>query len=351
MPEAPFDPEELNPILQTIPQALVAYTPAHFRRIVCVAQQSLAHGDGRLEYRIGSPEYPDEGTRRPSPELHDAMYALFRLYTSKKLGFPSIEVTMEAKPDGGYGVELNMLDPGAMPPTEDAEDRKWSATYEAREAFFAQHFGPLPGDLQTLMNLSGVWPGGGLFAIVAERLGGKGVCTTFGLSNVDMPASTRSKGAEQRAVDGSVQFSHRLEARTPRWAPPEAAGYGYELIVLTPRPEPWPLGPLSWLVQIEIQDDVGMHERVAEVGGVTLESVGIGGGRKADFLVAPAQPPLPGSAQLPNGTMQLLVATRITRDEMNFARANGPPALLERLVASGVGQTSDLERRSILEKG
>jgi hypothetical protein len=116
--------------------------------------------------------------------------------------------------------------------------------------------------------------------------------------------------------------------------------------VLTPRPETWPLNAVAWFVEMEIQRDVDMLDRVNDLGGVTVEALGIGGGRQADFLVAPALPPLPASADLPNGTMRLLVATRITREEMNFAREHKPAALIQRLTSAGVGQMSDLERQS-----
>jgi hypothetical protein len=350
MPEPPFDPEALASRLQAVAQALVAYAPAHFRTAFCVAEESAKHGAGRLEYRIGSEQHPAEGTSRPSPELHDAVHEVLRFYAKHKLGFPGIEATIAANDDGSFATKCRMLHPDAEPRSEQAEQKLWDDVYGAREAFFVEHFGPLPEYIQKLMNLTGVWPGGGIFPIVAERMGGIGVCTSFGLSNADMPTPVKSAGHERRAGGGVVEFSGTLEARTPRWVAREAAGYGYEVAVLTPRPEGWALGPVSWLVQMELVKDVELLDRVDEMGGVTIEALDIGGGRQADFLVAPAQPPLPAGAELPNGTMRLLVATRITRDEMDFARTSGRKALLERLVAAGVGQTSDLGRRSVLTR-
>jgi hypothetical protein len=118
---------------------------------------------------------------------------------------------------------------------------------------------------------------------------------------------------------------------------------------LTPAPESWPLLPMSWLIQMEILNDVDLLERVRKNEGVTVESVKIGDGtQSADFLIAPAADPLPTSVQLPNGTMHLLVATRITREEMKFSLQHGRRALSARLRQSGVGQTSILERPGVV---
>src|SRR5262249_43834315 len=119
--------------------------------------------------------------------------------------------------------------------------------------------------------------------------------------------------------------------------------------VLTPGPATWPLLPLGWLIQKEILGDLDLLGRVRESQGVTVESLKLGdGSQTADFLVEPAGGPLPVQVELPNGTMHLLVATRITRDEMNFALEHGRPALLERLTHAGVGQVSILDRPSVV---
>lgn len=81
---------------------------------------------------------------------------------------------------------------------------------------------------------------------------------------------------------------------------------------------------------------------------MTVEEIAIGADGAIDVLIAKAHPPLPGPVQLPNGTMQMLVATTITADEMQWSFDHGRPALLERLVRAGIGQVSDRGRASAL---
>jgi hypothetical protein len=67
-----------------------------------------------------------------------------------------------------------------------------------------------------------------------------------------------------------------------------------------------------------------------------------------NVLIAKARDPIPACATLPNGKMDLLVATTITEAEMQWSMENGRKALLERLLASGVGQLSDRSRASVV---
>lgn len=344
-------PEDLGPHVQAIVRALIQYTPEHFKTGFCRVEQAKNQAAGRFRYAIGSKEFPDQGTSRPSPELHDAVYQLARMYEKDGSGFPGIEAAFEAQPDGGFKTSVSLLDLDAPPPAKDADEKLWQAVYSARERFFVERFGAMPPDIMKLMNLTGVWPGGGLFAIEATRMNGLGITTSFGLSNPDMPTNATAQNAKQeRNADGSMSFSATLGSRTPRFAPPEDAGYGYELMIVTPRPEPWAMLPVSWFVQTEILRDVDLLDRVREIGGLTVEEIRIGQepNDMGDFLVAPAMAPFPTHADLPNGKMTLLVATLITRDEMKLALQNGQPALLDRLVKSGVGQISTKGRRSVV---
>src|SRR5262249_2923436 len=95
--------------------------------------------------------------------------------------------------------------------------------------------------------------------------------------------------------------------------------------------------------------DIDLLGRVLEYDGMTVESIKIGDGSEtADFLVQPASAPFPAEARLPNGVMRLLIATRITREEMNFSMQHGRGALLDRLQKAGVGQISILDRASVV---
>lgn len=211
------------------------------------------------------------------------------------------------------------------------------AVIEARAEFYERQFGPLPGEVQKLLNLTNIW-NGGICQMAAPHLGGLGVCLTHGLTDADMPARVNL------TPDGP-------QPREPRDMPPGLAGYGYELAILTPKPDPWPLLTLSWFVQMEILNDLGLLDHLAAGNGATVEGVKIGdGSRTADFLVQPACAPVIARVNLPNGLMHLLIATWITPDELAFAKEtdDGRFVLLNRLVDAGIGPVSRLDRRSVL---
>jgi hypothetical protein len=72
----------------------------------------------------------------------------------------------------------------------DRQNKVWDQVYATREAAYLEHFGAVDGDVQKLMNLTGVWPGGCLVQIHAARHQ-LWVSSSFGLTNADMPAETR----------------------------------------------------------------------------------------------------------------------------------------------------------------
>jgi len=217
----------------------------------------------------------------------------------------------------------------------------WDQVYAAREAAYEEHFGPIVGDVQKLMNLTGTWPGGCLVQIQAARHQ-LWVTSSFGLTNADMPARTRPEeyAVEQDAQGKSTKYTMRLVGRPPRAVPAGRAGYGYEILLLTRQNEHWPLGFLNWSVQAEILNDMDLLGRIHKYGAMTVEEVSIGPGQSADFLIAPIQQLAPSSIALPNGSMELLVATRITRAQMQYGIEKGGPALLAELNQSGHGQIS-----------
>lgn len=215
---------------------------------------------------------------------------------------------------------------------------------ESRAEFYKRQFGPLPATIHKLINLSEIWIEGGIYQMAAPRLGGLGVCLTSGLTNPDLPARwTLVKREDGREV---------VEPREPRSVPDGLAGYGYELAILTPQPDPWPLLTLSWFVQMEILRDVCLLDHLAAGNGVTVEGVALGdGSRLGHFLVQPACSPVLARVPLPNGLLHLLIATWITDDELEFAKTtdDGRFILLNRLVDAGIGPVSRLDRPSIFQ--
>lgn len=53
---------------------------------------------------------------------------------------------------------------------ETSNDTLWQATYDARQQYFERTVGPFPKDILKMLNMTGVWPGGGLFVIPALKI-------------------------------------------------------------------------------------------------------------------------------------------------------------------------------------
>ncbi|RCS49352.1 Suppressor of fused protein (SUFU) [Bremerella cremea] len=235
----------------------------------------------------------------------------------------------------------------AAAPQQEAADRHWQEVYDARAAFYEQHFGPLPDDILKLGHLFGVWPGGGLYVIPASKLGeGMYAYTTFGLTNPDMPTTTTLIECDEACDEQGRpnQTTTSLGPKQPAETPEGAAGYGYELMIVAQENAEWPIWVLQWAVGAELLSDAGILGRVEEFNGLTVEGIQVGCGDEANLLIAKAREPLPAGVQLPNGNMDLLIATVITNEEMQWGMENGRAALLDRLAEAGVGQTSVRER-------
>jgi hypothetical protein len=237
-----------------------------------------------------------------------------------------------------------------------AEESSRAEVAEMRSTYYRQAFGDLPPRSRLrLVNLLGIWDDSALYSIEATRLG-KDVWaySTFGLSNADMPAKVGIKDPDAILDDlGRVTGAGAAQAvwaREPASAPSGAAGYGYELVVLARQDSGWPLHILNWAVNAEIFHDVGLLARVESAEAFTVRDVCVGPGArdKVCLLISRPLPPLPGGTQLPNGWMQFLVATVITRQEQSWARRHGANALLAKLVRAGIGQYSERNRPSVL---
>jgi len=232
------------------------------------------------------------------------------------------------------------------------DDKAWQAAYSAREKYYQASFGEFPEDILKIPELFGIWPGGGLFVIPAEKLG-KGIWayTSFGLSNVGMPTNASAVADVKKDHLGRViESNSALTRKTPASAAAGAAGYGYELVLLARENAEWPLWVLQWATQAEIRNDVGLLKRVEKYNGLTVADIKVGEGENdvVNLLFAKAQAPLPTGVVLPNGRMDIIVVTVITTDEMNWSMENGRDALLAKLIASGAGQISDRARKSVL---
>ena len=231
-----------------------------------------------------------------------------------------------------------------------ADEQVWQDAYAARQSYFERTVGPLPGDIQRMLSMTGVWPGGGLFVIPAAKLGQHmSVYTTFGLTNPDMPTSVRMSEFQLESSSHARQARGKLQKREPAHAPPGAAGYGYEIFVVAQQEQKWPLMFLQWAVTAEIEHDVGFLARIEKHDGLTVEEIDVGYELRINVLIAKVRPPLPIGTRLPNGAMELLVATTITQEEMRWSMTGGRGVLLQRLQDAGVGQISIPGRPSVVQ--
>ena len=232
-----------------------------------------------------------------------------------------------------------------------AEQARWQRTFEARQAWFAREFGPLPDEILKIGHMTGVWPGGGLYVIPANKVRqGLWCYTTFGFSNTDMPASTTMTdvAVEHDTLGRPMRTTGTLKARPRAPVPAGAAGYGYEFALFAEEHIEWPLWVLQWAASAELVNDVGMLARVDKHGGLTISDLGVGRTEPIHILIARARPPFPVGTDLPNGRMHLLVATAITKAEMDWSFNNGRDRLLDKLVEKGFGQVSRLDRPSVV---
>ena len=57
------------------------------------------------------------------------------------------------------------------PPSEAEADQAWQKAYDVREQYYKNTIGTFPNDILKLSHMTGVWPGGGLFVLEANKLG------------------------------------------------------------------------------------------------------------------------------------------------------------------------------------
>jgi len=221
------------------------------------------------------------------------------------------------------------------------DDALWQQVYDARNAEISKYIGPAPADITKMIDMTGVWPGGGLLIVPAERLGpGLTAYMSFGLTNPDMPTQVSIAGRN----GNTIQLKRRPTPRPSTGRP----GYGYELVIVAREQAQWPLYLLQWAVKAEMLNDADILRLVEANNGLTVEEIGIGPSQSVHILISKAQSPLPASLELPTGSVDVLAITVITEDEMRWGMENGRAALLDKLMKSDIGQTSVLDRKSVV---
>jgi len=238
---------------------------------------------------------------------------------------------------------------------ETEADDLWIRVCRARAEYFKTHVGEMPRGILTLAHLDGVWPWGGLLALPATKIGPETWCySTFGLTNSDLPARAVGDFKVARHRRSRVARSAwRLRRRKPQLPNSAFAGYGYEVAIVVRENVEWPIWLLRWIVDAEIIHEARILDLVRRSNGLTLRGVEVGDEdvlrtESVNVLIAKAQPPLPSGTQLPNGRMELLVATIITDDEADWSEKKEGSRLLSRLRDAGPGQVSSRVRESVL---
>ena len=237
---------------------------------------------------------------------------------------------------------------------QNSSEKEWQQVYDAREAIYEKNIGKLPNDIMKAPNLFGIWPGGGFYVIPADKIKkGLWVYSTFGFTNSDMPSTVTATEIEvEHDNQGRViSSSSKLEKKSETIPLSGKAGHGYEVLMIAKENAEWPLWFMQWTGNIVLLNDVDLLARVEKNNGLTVEAIPVGNDENdtINVLITKAQKPLPTDIKLPNGNMQLLVATVITDEEMEWSIENGRDALLKKLMDANIGQISDRNRPSVLK--
>ncbi len=229
--------------------------------------------------------------------------------------------------DWKFKADMDYGPGGAKADRDQIEEKLWQSVYEARKAFFTQYLGPEPADIQKVMTVH--WAGGGIFDYITTKIPSVRAFVSCGLSNPDVPAPGIVTEFQRVGQLRQVSFDFKIEPRIPRYVPPELPGYGYEIMIMSGVPDDRYISALVWFIEAEINKDVDLLGRVKENDGLTIQDISLGKEYgSADFLVCPAVRLIPSSHELPNGLMHVLIATQITRSEMDFSLKNGRKSLI-----------------------
>lgn len=262
---------------------------------------------------------------------------------------PSAERHVLAEARRHLESKLDTLTKSAGPPplnlgtASSGAERQLELIKEEREDVYIAAFGQPPEKLLQAQALTNIWSGALTRVQDAETL--YWITTTFGMSNPDMPPIStfhQTPDRENRPAAGAPTVS-----RIPMLVPPGLAGFGYELLVMTEQPELWPFTFLEWALCKQLFEDVNFLALVDELGGVIIESVPCGDKGNLHFILC--EPRFCESeSKLRNGSLTLLLATRITDAELGYAKQFGVESLVDKLEAAGVGQASDVRRPSAI---
>jgi hypothetical protein len=185
-----------------------------------------------------------------------------------------------------------------LPPIEDV--------VEDRREFLSRHLGDLPEAGQKSEHV----PQCEVLQFRSARLDSHWVYMTVGLTNPDPSITLYPSTATGTSVRAKVRraIMERKLREDPSLGVP---GYGFELIIVTPGREKWPLRVLE---QAMAPDDIIALSRIALRDNAWIAMRDKDATSDRQFLVRHARPPLPVSHVLPNGRMHMLVLVAIGKD-------------------------------------
>jgi hypothetical protein len=92
-------------LLNAVGNALIHYTPEHFKTIECTVRVE----GNRLFYQIGCPDFPDQGTTEPGEDVHQAMSRLIAYKLKSGATFPGMRFVVQIQSDGTARTHAEML--------------------------------------------------------------------------------------------------------------------------------------------------------------------------------------------------------------------------------------------------
>jgi hypothetical protein len=92
-------------LLNAVGNALIHYTPEHFKTIECTVR---VEGD-RLFYQIGCPDFPEEGATEPGKDVHQAMSRLMTHKNASDARIPGMRFVVQIESDGSARTHVEIL--------------------------------------------------------------------------------------------------------------------------------------------------------------------------------------------------------------------------------------------------
>lgn len=88
--------------IEELTDALIQYTPPHFKNIHFTIKEGLEQGQRALFYEIESPEFPLDKTSAVNDRLHRAATLFVQQMSPQQGTFPGVQVWLSLQPDGSW---------------------------------------------------------------------------------------------------------------------------------------------------------------------------------------------------------------------------------------------------------